>query len=602
MIINNKKIEREIHNYIKENLNKGYSLKAIKRAFIIHGYDPDFAEKLIKSYRIKNTIIKSSPWFLILLLLFISITFLYNPEITTLAVLTEGRNFTDNVGLTFEESSTYLWNLDNKGILKSVRLNGEVKINGSVKIYLGHDNKTYLIFDSKELKEKGLEKISGFVIKEGMIKVETEGNLTAEEQIILDSLIANINKTKNNVEIEIEKEGNTSKKIIGAATNEQELLIETFLDALKNNEGKVKIKIESEFQEIEEIINDTIINETINVTELINETNITVPLNETINITLVNITNETIINETLINKTIENISLINIKLEYKQGSAYDKDDNGIENIDSVIDLTVENTGFNWDVNGDNLCTRWETYSVEDEESTTVCYGSQKCCQFAGLLATRPQWNEPFYSAYGAYGATFNNIVSAQVIYVDYNLSIESPYAEIYYSDWQNLTAKFYKDYIRFEDVCIETCILPNLNATSYKFILEMDNSSLILDSISYEVLGHETMNNAPVLLKNLTDISISSDQSYTINLSEYFNDPDNDTLIFDFYNNSKVSITIINETALLRAGNFIGTTYTFFIANDSKDITASNVFKVEVKERKIVTGVLKSLRKLIGLG
>src|SRR3989338_7079382 len=89
---------------------------------------------------------------------------------------------------------------------------------------------------------------------------------------------------------------------------------------------------------------------------------------------------------------------ITISLEYGYGANYDAENDGTESISGIIDLTVENTGFNWDANQENLCTRWETYSVENAESTFVCYGSQKCCQFVDLLATRPQWNEPFYSA------------------------------------------------------------------------------------------------------------------------------------------------------------------------------------------------------------
>jgi len=46
---------------------------------------------------------------------------------------------------------------------------------------------------------------------------------------------------------------------------------------------------------------------------------------------------------------------INITLEYKNGSIYDSDNDGIESADSAIDYTVENSVFNWDVNKSNLC-------------------------------------------------------------------------------------------------------------------------------------------------------------------------------------------------------------------------------------------------------
>src|SRR3989338_2153917 len=148
---------------------------------------------------------------------------------------------------------------------------------------------------------------------------------------------------------------------------------------------------------------------------------------------------------------------IAINLQYKFGTGYDANDDGSEPTTGIVDLSVENSQFSWSVNETNLCARWDVYSVEDEKSTTVCYGSDKCCGFIGLGATRELWDAVFYSAYGQYGATLNNIASAQVIYVDYGKIGEKPYAEIYYSSWQNLSANYYFATIDFENVCVETC-------------------------------------------------------------------------------------------------------------------------------------------------
>ena len=48
----------------------------------------------------------------------------------------------------------------------------------------------------------------------------------------------------------------------------------------------------------------------------------------------------------------------------------------------------------------------------------------------------------FYSNFGLYGATYNNIISAQVIHVDYNLDSQNLYSDITYSDWSSLNAAF----------------------------------------------------------------------------------------------------------------------------------------------------------------
>ena len=120
------------------------------------------------------------------------------------------------------------------------------------------------------------------------------------------------------------------------------------------------------------------------------------------------IVNEIIIdllNQTQINKSIKT------NLEYNKETGYDSDNDGIEPISGVIDFTVKNTEFDWEVDESKLCTIWETYSIEDEKSTTVCYGSNECCSFVDLSPNRQNWSEPLYSYYGLYGATINNIIS-----------------------------------------------------------------------------------------------------------------------------------------------------------------------------------------------
>jgi hypothetical protein len=81
-------------------------------------------------------------------------------------------------------------------------------------------------------------------------------------------------------------------------------------------------------------------------------------------------------------------------------------------------------------------------SLENQLGTIICFGSINCCSFVNLTADRELWNEVFYSNIGKYGATENNIISAQVIYVDYSIDINDPYVNIYYSDWDSLNASF----------------------------------------------------------------------------------------------------------------------------------------------------------------
>ena len=492
---------RHLSTYIKENRGKGYSFKAIEKALLNHGYDPSFVRDLISSHKLENKLIKVVPLFLVLIAL-TSIILLIKPSIIGYITATKALNFADKVDLVINQSSEYVWDLGHKGVLNSVRVSGKVKMSGIARIYLEHENETYLIFDSEQLEKSSLEEITAFVVEDDKEK-----------------------------------------------------------DKKEEDNNKDKKEKDKKKEQVNETINETQVPE-------INET----PL--------------------IINKSVI------IDLQYNKNTPYDDDDDGVELTTNIIDFTVAGSTFTWDYNESNLCTRWEIYSIENEESTIICYGSDKCCGFFGLVPLRESWKEPLYLAYNQYGSTLNNIISAQVLSIDYNLSLENPFFNIYFSDWKNLTAKFYEGFIKFEDKCIETCILPKLNATSYKLVFEVFNSSMILDSISYEILS-EIINHAPVLLKNFSNISIFNEQSYALNLSEYFYDEDNDTLAFSFYNNSVIDVAIANETAtLIPIYNFTGKEYMFFIANDSIDTTISNIFEIEVKKRE---GVLRSLRQMVGL-
>ncbi len=326
--------------------------------------------------------------------------------------------------------------------------------------------------------------------------------------------------------------------------------------------------------------------------------NETMPINETIQI------NETIgLNETLsINETIEDIANppenaeILIELEYNNGTEFDIDDDGIEARNGIVDFSIKNTEFNWAVNESNLCTRWETKSIDNGTSATVCYGSKRCCNFIGLEPLTSSWNEVFYSYYGRYGASSRNKINAQVVYVDYSISEENPYSYIYYSGWGSLNEVFLEEeekITKFDDICIETCLL-SLNETSYRLRVELENAALRLDNISYAVLALkvEEVNNAPELLMDIPDITITKNSEFLIDLSEYFFDKDNDSLDYNVYEMDNISVLVDNDIAeLIPDYGFTGIRHSFIIANDSKQIAVSNVFKVNVTEALIVKNI-----------
>ncbi|MEK6892167.1 MAG: hypothetical protein AABX25_03205 [Nanoarchaeota archaeon] len=262
-------------------------------------------------------------------------------------------------------------------------------------------------------------------------------------------------------------------------------------------------------------------------------------------------------------------------LQYKTDSAYDIGNNGYESTTGIIDFTADNSEFSWDANKTNLCIRWNVYSIESQESTTLCYGNSKCCNFVGLEPTRANWDAPFYSVYGQYGNSLNTIVSAQILYVDYSVSPERPYAEIYYSDWKNLTADYYFASIDFENVCVDTCFLNDFNLNKYTLIFEIDNAILTLDKITY--LKAEEINNVSFVLtvKDNEGAASGSYQLYKNGVAV----PIQENLISpDYYDIEIIPISNIINKLIIKSADITGTVEANVgLGSVSREISAEDV-------------------------
>ncbi len=477
------------------------------------------------------------------------------PAITGFAVKGEEVSYSDKLSLVLNESSEYIWDVKNYGNIKSIKVSGSLENKGSAKVYIEKGSKKYLIFDSSLSDEKqALDKITGMAVKEN----KTKPNHPPVWQSDIESFAVNKSLDIDLNNYFYDKDDDILNYSFDAIEN-LDILIDDSILIINNKNNASGNKTLALYASDNKIVKRK-------------------------NVVLI-LLNTAIINETIeINKTAEN-KTIGIKLEYKTGTNYDIDDNGIETTKGVIDFTVENSLFNWDVSYDNLCARWETYSVENEESAVVCHGSEKCCNFAGLSPSADNWNDIFYSYYGLYGASFNNIVSAQIIYADYNLSIDDPFAEIYISEAANLTADYYIGTLKFDDVCVETCALFDFNETSYNLIFEINDTVLYIDSVKYSAIK-ETANKPPLSIKNISDISINKNQNYTINLSEYFYDEDE--LNYDYYKTDNITAVIKDSiAAVIPDKDFTGIRFMFFKANDSSLTAVSNVFMVNVSEEEI---------------
>ncbi len=134
---------------------------------------------------------------------------------------------------------------------------------------------------------------------------------------------------------------------------------------------------------------------------------------------------------------------IHINLSYNNGTNWNTDNDGVESIKGVVDLTVNQTDFSLDLNHSNLCTKWIVLSEDTGNYEAICFGSKKACNFLYLDSQeKSKWNDPLFVHYGRYGATSNNTVSAQVFYIDYSTEIDDLHADIYESDLDSLPVLF----------------------------------------------------------------------------------------------------------------------------------------------------------------
>jgi hypothetical protein len=580
------------------------------------------------------------------------------PAITGFVTVTKEFNYTDEVNLEFGESSEFVWDLANSGNLKSVKISGSMIKQGKAKVYIENNGIRYLIFDSSKLVERpsGIFGITGFAVldkKKDEIKTEIKGTLNDEQQELFDLLVSDINKTRNNVKIEIEVEetkaennnAKVKKKIKGYVTDLQNELINNLSLSLENSTEKIKIKIEGEFEEEDEEINNAPVwnsdVESFNLNGKLsinlslyfydadndlltyssgNVSNVSINVNNEI-ITLIpdeniddsrqiilaaydntNITFKTVsliiktigevpINGTITNETVEKI--ININLEYGGNEIYDANNDGVESLGGVIDFSVNGSDFNWAVDDDKLCTRYEIFSVENQESTFACFGADDCCALVELQSSRDSWNDELFLSYGGYGSSADNIVFAQVLYANYSLNIDEPYSEIVYSSWDNLTAKFSADIIKFESICIDTCMFSG-NETSYKLVIEAENTTLWIDKIKY-LVEEKVANNDPVLVKQIENISVFENEEYILDLNEYFFDGDNDELAYSYYEIENLTIRFENDLAyIVPDEGFTGSRLTSITADDSFGQAVSNVFKIDVNAEVLSIEIVDS--------
>jgi len=520
----------------------------------------------------------------ILIIAIFSVLFFYKPSITGFFSFEDTEEYVHEVNQLFDKNSSYIFVPEVDGEMKSLMINGKVLGEGIVRVYLETENESYLVFEySKEEVESN--QITGMAVQD---MAEDENN---------ESVGVNNTDEINETE-EINQTSDTNETDDGI--NESDEINESKeINETSDTEDIGSINESDEINETDDIINESKeINET---EEILNETDIldlTTESNESINESYSE--NESTENVTKVPSDAEII----LDLNYADESEFDTDNDGIETREGIIDFKVD-AEFNWEVNDNNLCTIWETYSVDNKTSIKICYGAETCCNFAGLESNSEKWNEIFYSYYQRYGATENNEISAQVVYADYNTSEENLYSDIYYSNWQTLNAVFIdeEEITSITEECIETCSFSS-NKTGYRIRVEVEDTRFNLQEIVYTIIPSEKKpNKEPVLIKSIPNITIGRGGYYVLNLSEYFIDEDSESLDYKFYETDNISETIQGDIVnITPEEEFTGKRHTFIIANDSESIAVSNVFEIDVIERNLTSediAIVKEINKPI---
>ncbi len=327
-------------------------------------------------------------------------------------------------------------------------------------------------------------------------------------------------------------------------------------------------------------------------------------------------------------------------LSFGDGSGYDEDNDGIAALNEVVDFNI-NPSFGWNASHQHLAAWWRIESLDAHTTTFVCNGAELACDFVGTPLESPVWDIPLYVYYGLHGATENNTVSVQILYVNYSLDIENASAEVYYSDWETLPAIFVGNAANETNETNLTaantpplCIFPNITivkntptpahldaycsdaeADALQFAIgDAENLSIDQDGTSgmvvlaplQEYIGTETLAIAVddgINQSNYSvDIVVYEEPAYSLycaeipnmtiyagtiqnlTLSNYCSDEEGNNISYNAYAND-ISIAMQADRAVISANDsFIGNSFVFFIANNSEMIVVTNAFLIEVTD------------------
>lgn len=149
---------------------------------------------------------------------------------------------------------------------------------------------------------------------------------------------------------------------------------------------------------------------------------------------------------------------------------------------------------------------------------------------------------------------------------------------------------------------VELTSTENWNGSEFITLTAEDSEE---EAISYEIAVSVTpVNDAPVVVEELSSITILEDESYNdINLTAVFSDPDfanGDTLSFSYVENENLTVQIENgEVSIIPLLNWNGETSLEFIATDSEGLWITEILQIVVEDVNDVPIVVNPLENII---
>ena len=133
--------------------------------------------------------------------------------------------------------------------------------------------------------------------------------------------------------------------------------------------------------------------------------------------------------------------------------------------------------------------------------------------------------------------------------------------------------------LAFTDACTDTCALNATGDAPLSLAVQLSpGASLALTSIT---TAEPRTNHPPVQVVMIPNLSVEEGASVTLDLGQYFMDPDNDSLTYDFMNAPGVTMTVSGHT-LTVTGVTPGVEQSVVYASDLYSITQSNQFTITV--------------------